>query len=207
MKAIALSLSIALMVHGFAVPTLAQDDAGADTVDTCVRLTSEVSLAGLAPAELGQLLIDGDVQVVVLEPQICAPAEPPSPVRPKGTSYMRFVARGAGAAIELRALAEHHEGVDSLTKLDAAAVSVAAWAKQQRKWLDDHPPQACYRDVHKQWRKGVIQVRQGAKAVRRSIRTLEPAPMRKAVRQLWAGVGNLTDVDLDAAAEACAKAG
>jgi hypothetical protein len=117
-----------------------------------------------------------------------------------------FLAHGAGAAIELAALAERHEGASTLGELDRAARSLAAWAKSQRKWLDRHAPQACYADVHKVWRQGVVDLRQGARSVRQSIARLEAAPMRRAVRKLVAGSEKLTGVDLDQVSRDCVAA-
>ena len=69
-------------------------------------------LSGYQPPDSGQILLDGTVEVEVLDDEACAPAElePEGPIA-KGTSYVRFAAFGAGAAVELAALAQRHEGV------------------------------------------------------------------------------------------------
>jgi hypothetical protein len=206
-KAAALPISL-IIALGLSVPPVAAQEGAVVAGETvCLRLTSEQPLTTLEPAELGQLLVEGDASVEIIEDEACASEAPrEEPGAASGTPYVAFVAHGAGAAIELAALAERHEGADTLRQVDAAARSLAAWARQQRRWLDNHPPQVCYEAVHRQWRKGVVQVRKGARAVRLSISTLKPAPMRRAVRQLTAGAQNLVEVDLDEIGQVCAMA-
>lgn len=162
------------------------------------------------------MLIDGTVTVEVLEPEACGPvaeafeptsdptSEPQSEPEPGGC--VDFVAHGAGAAIELAALAQKSENAKGLDGLDRAAKRLRKWSQRQIKWLDRHPPDACYADIHRQWRRGVVEVRGGSKAVRTSVRTLRPEPMRRAARQLSSGAANLVDVDLDAVTQACIEA-
>lgn len=205
MKATALPLSLILVLALFAAPVVAQAEPVTET--TCLRLTSETPLEGVEPAALGQLLIEGAVAVEVLADEACrADRTESSEPAATGTSHVRFIAFGAGAAVELAGLARRHEGADTIAEIDAAARAIAAWAKQQRKWLDNHPPQACYVAEHKRWRMGVVQVRRAAKSVREALRTFKPRPMRLAVRQLSAGADNLSSVDLGAVREACVGA-
>jgi hypothetical protein len=205
-KAAALPLSLILVLAVFAAPVVAQAEPVTET--TCLRLTSETPLESVEPAALGQLLIEGAVAVEVLADEACA-ADGTASSEPaaRGTSHVRFIAFGAGAAVELVGLAKRHEGADTIVEIDTAARAIAAWAKHQRKWLDKHPPQACYQAEHKQWRTGVVQVRRAAKSVREALRTLKPRPMRQAVRQLSAGADNLSSVDLGAVRERCMRAG
>jgi hypothetical protein len=210
-KSVILTLSAFLVVGLLATPVIAQDvepdvDAGAEgLVYTCLRISTTGSIDGLEPAAIGQLLLGGQATAELLEPEACEPEPAGAKRQPrsKSTPYVEFVARGAGAAIELVALAERHDSAQDLDDLDRAAKSLSAWAQSQRKWLDRHPPQACYAGVHAQWRRGVVDVRQGAKAVHKSIRTLKAQPMRRAVRRLSRGARELASVDLDQASKDC----
>ena len=203
-KAKLISLPLALLLAALAVPAAAQDTELETPVHTCLRITTDSVVEDLDAAGLGRMLLDGAAVLEVLAPEVCDPADAPGTDEPE--AYVEFVAHAAGAAIKLAALAEKSEDAEGLIGLDRAAKRLARWAKSQRKWLDRHPPQACYADVHAQWRRGVVQVRQGAKAVRKSIRTLRPQPMRKAVRDLAAGATALTGVDLDPVTRACVEA-
>ena len=211
MKTTAIVLSSTLSLGLFAMPVAAQDGAVDEPVETCLRITSAAPIEGLAPAALGQMLLDGGVTMEVLGPEACgAEVDRPEvdgqkPAREaRTTPYVQFVAHGAGAAIELAALAERNRDAQSLSDLDRAARQLSAWAKSKRKWLDRHPPEPCYASVHKHWRRGVVDARAGAKAVRRSVRTLQPEPMRRGVRKLAASAKRLTSVDLERANRACA---
>lgn len=144
-------------------------------------------------------------------PPTLEPTATPRPGReatrePGPRAYVRFVSHAAGAAVELAALAERSGDIDGLDELDRAARDLRRWARRQVKWLDRHPPAACYASVHRQWRRGVVRIRDGAGDVREAIRTLRPEPIRRAVRQLSAGVGDLRAVDLDRVTRACITA-
>ncbi len=205
MKVAAIFLSSTLSLGLFAMPVAAQEGATDEPVQTCLRVTSASPIEGLAPAVLGQLLLDGGVTIGVLGPEACGlEVDGQEPARElKTTPYVEFVAHGAGAAIELAALAERNRDAQTLADLDRAARQLSAWAKSNRKWLDRHPPDPCYAGVHARWRRGVVDARVGAKAVRRSVRTLQPEPMRRAVRKLAASAERLTSVDLEMASRAC----
>ena len=209
MKMPALMASLALALGVLASPAAAQDGQASDApaVRTCALLTSAVELAELEAAEVAEGLLAGQISLELVPTEDCAvtssgqDAEAAATVA--GTPYVEFVARGAGAAIELAALAERHEGARTLAALDRAAKDVHDWAGGQRKWLDRHPPQACYADAHAQWRAGVVDVREGAKDVRRAIKRLQAAPVERAVRELSSGAAKLTGLELDAFAQAC----
>jgi hypothetical protein len=124
----------------------------------------------------------------------------------KGTSYAKFVSRGAAAAIELAILAQQHEGADSLTDVDAAARGLSKWAAKQRQWLSNHPPQACYKAVHKRWRQSVVDVKQGSDGLQEAIASARWGDVAPAVRQVGAGLVRAGNVDLEAATERCADA-
>lgn len=197
------SLSLSLALSLLAIPAAAQDLATDAPVEACVRVTTAIPIDDLGPLELGQLLIAGEATFEVLEPAACDSSAAP---QSEPAAYVEFVAQAAGAAVELAALAERSESAQGLDGLDRAARGLKLWAKRQIRWLDKHPPDACYADVHAQWRRGVVQVRNGAKGVRRSIRTLRPQPMRQAVRDLSGGANDLIDVNLDRVTRACIAA-
>jgi len=202
-------LLVSALALCLAAPVAAQGTEDEVAVQTCARLTSTTPLDGVAAAELAQLLLEGEVLVEMLDGDACVSpaAEPnePIPQARAGTPYVDFVARGAGAAITVAALAERHEDAQTLDDLDRAAKDLHAWAKSQRKWLDSHPALTCYGDAHAQWRAGVVDVREGAKAVRKAIKQLRAAPMERAVRKLSAGARKLTTVDFDEVTQACAE--
>jgi hypothetical protein len=211
-KISSLILSMLLVLGLVATPAAAQDvDPAVDAtseglVHTCLRISATTPIDGLEPAALGQLLLDGVVTVELLGPDACELDSPePKPKRSKTTPYIEFVARGAGAVISLASLAEQNDNARDLGDVDRAAKALAGWAKSQRKWLDRHPPEDCYAGVHSQWRRGVVDVRQGAKSVRRSIRSLKAKTMRNAVRKLSRGAQELVSVDLDVVSRDCAR--
>lgn len=215
MKSALLPLSLILALGALAGPAAAQEDASAETEDegavqvTCLRVTGDAPPEGLETAALGQWLIDAGAQVEVLEGDACAEPEPATttrtkPGKQKGTSYTRFVARGAAAAIELAILAEQHEGADTLTKIDAAARSLGKWAAKQRKWLKNHRPQKCYKAVHKRWRKSVREMEQGADDLHAAIANARWGDVALAVKQVGAGLTRAANVDLETATERCA---
>jgi hypothetical protein len=208
-KATFISLALALLLASLALPAAAQDAELEAPVHTCLRITTDAAVDDLDAAGLGRLLLDGVAVLEVLAPEVCDPADEPGADEPgadEPEAYVDFVAHAAGAAIKLAALAEKSAGAEGRTGLDRAAKRLARWAKSQRKWLDRHPPQACYADAHAQWRRGLVQVRQGAEAVRKSIRTLRAEPMRRAMRDLAAGATALAGVDLDPVTRACIEA-
>lgn len=215
MRAVATLLSMLVLLFG-ASPAVAQETGDADPVVTCVRISSDVELDDLAPLTLGRLLIAGEATFEVLDAGACdavvspeptptpTPASAPGPTNsPDPAAYVGFVAHGAGAVVELAGLARRNEAARGLDGLDRAAAELKRWARRQIRWLDRHPPAACYASAHSQWRDGAVQVRDGARAVRRAVRTLRPGPMRRAVRQLTAGSAKLTGVNLERVARAC----
>lgn len=216
--AAALPLSLVLALAALTGSVAAQEEPATDpALDeavgvACLLVTGEVPLEGVDPLELGQLLLDGSVQVEMLEAERCAepvPADEPEAgskkkaKKAKGTSYAKFVSRGAAAVIELAILDQQHEGADSLTDIDAAARGLSKWAAKQRKWLSNHPPQACYKAVHKKWRKSVVDVKQGSDGLREAIATARWGDVAPAVRQVGAGLTRAGNVDLEAATERC----
>ena len=208
MKLLAPTFAALLAVGLLATPSVSQDADPDPTASgqACLLVSADRPLDGLTPTEIGELLVDGTASVRIVRGEACGPEATTDRPEASGTPYVAFVAHAAGAAIELAALAERHEGADSLSELDGAARSLAAWSKKQRRWLDRHPPQACYADVHAQWRQGLVEVRQGAKAVRVAIEKLKAAPMERAVRKLSSGTGKLADADLESVADACVAA-
>lgn len=216
MKVAALPLSLILALAALGGSVLAQEDGATDIEDgeapvvSCLRVTSDVPLDGVEVAELGSWLIDGTIEVEVLEGDACAePTPEPAPKakkKAKGTSYTKFVSRGAAAVIELAILAEKHEGADSLTDIDAAARGLEKWAAKQRKWLKNHAPQKCYKSVHTKWRKSVVDVEQGADALHRAIVGARWGDVAPAVQQVGAGLTRAGNVDLETATERCADA-
>lgn len=218
MRVAALPLSLVLVLAGFAGSASAQETSEADPAPdegsgvACLRLTSDEPLGDIDPTDLGTLLLDGSVQVEMLAAERCAEPEPAAEPeaaskkkakKAKGTSYATFVSRGAAAVIELAILAEQHDGADSLADVDAAARGLSKWAAKQRRWLSEHPPQACYKAVHKKWRQSVAEVKQGSDDLRQAIAYARWRDVTPAVRQVGAGLARAGNVDLEAATERC----
>ena len=90
--------------------------------------------------------------------------------RAKRTSLAAFarhvqsaVEDGAALLVSLRAAAQAFD--IPIVRADAAAVS--AWAGAESDWLDDHPPKACYADVHSEYGRAVEDFAQAAEITER----------------------------------------
>jgi hypothetical protein len=114
----------------------------------------------------------GAVTEPAIEPTAAPTAGPTGePAAPARRTSLAAFARHVRRAVEdggalLVSLREAAQAFDIPTvRSEAAAVS--AWADVESGWLDDHPPRACYADVHTEYRSAIDDFAEAAEITER----------------------------------------